>query len=202
MMQPEADSPPDCYSEELSTLITRRQQLIEMRAAESKRLAQSDHPAIARSIAAIIRALQKQINAIDCLIESTVESSSTLHSKVERFCQVDGVGRTTAVLLLAACPELGSLSKNEAAALAGLAPVCRDSGSMRGTRSIQGGRLSIRTALYMAALSASRCNHHLKPFFLRLRAAGKPFKVALTAVMRKLLIHLNSLAKCPLPIPS
>ncbi len=105
----------------------------------------------------------------------------------------------TASALLAALPELGCLSKNEAAALAGLAPFNRDSGSLRGSRTIRGGRIAVRTALFMAALSASRTNPILKAFYQRLRAAGKAHKVALVAVMRKLLIHLNSLLKNPSP---
>ena len=200
-MQPKPTPPPDSASEELGALTARRQQLIEMRSAETKRLDQIDHPYVKQSIAAIMRTLQKQIEKLDTRIQETLAADSVLREKAQRFCKVDGVGPVTASLLLAACPELGTLNKNQVAALAGLAPVCRDSGSLRGTRSIKGGRLNMRTALYMAALSAARCNNHLKPFYRRLRDAGKPFKVAITAVMRKLLIHLNSLAKIPASLP-
>jgi len=200
-MQPAPTQPNDPAYEELAALTTRRQQLIEMRNAETKRLAQIDHPHIKRSIASSIKELTRKIESFEVLIKETIENSPPLLAKVESFCKVKGVGPITAALLIAACPELGTLNKNQVAALAGLAPVCRDSGAMRGKRSIKGGRLNMRTALYMAALSASRSNPHLKPFYQRLRAAGKPFKLALTAVMRKLLIHLNSLARCPIPTP-
>ena len=108
-----------------------------------------------------------------------------------------GVGRLTAVLVLPALPELGTLNRRQAAALAGLCPYNRDSGKWAGQRHISGGRADVRRALYMAALSASRSNHLLKPFYDRLIAAGKPFKVALTAVMRKLVVLMNHLLKNP-----
>lgn len=200
-MQPNPTPRPEPVSEELGVLTARRQQLIAMRSDELKRLAQSDHPKLKGSFAAVLRSIEKQIAAINLLIEQLVASDAALAAKVERLSQVDGVGSTSATLLLAACPELGSLNKGQAAALAGLAPVCRDSGAMRGSRSIKGGRHTIRAALYMAALSASRFNSFLKPVYLRLRAAGKPFKVALVAVMRKLLIYLNSLLKTSVPSP-
>lgn len=194
-MNPKPTSPPDPAFEKLALLTFRRRQLLEMRSAESKRLQQTTDTFIRASISALISSLQKQIDAIDARIATLIRNTPALASKVERLIKVDGVGHTTAALLLAACPELGSLNKNQVAALAGLAPVCRDSGSMRGCRSIRGGRLSMRGALYMAALSASRSNPILKPFYQRLREAGKPFKVAITALMRKLLIHLNSIAR-------
>jgi transposase len=198
-MRPEPTLALDPASEELAALATRRHQLIEMRSAETKRLAQVTHVVLRRSNTTLIACIDKQIKHLDLLIEKVIAGSPDLNPKLQRLCKVEGVGRTTASLLLAACPELGSLNKNQAAALAGLAPLCRDSGTLRGTRSIRGGRLNIRRALYMAALSASRCNPHLRPFFLRLKAAGKPFKVAITATMRKLLIHLNSLARTTPP---
>jgi transposase len=108
------------------------------------------------------------------------------------------VGERTAALLLAQMPELGRLNRRQVAALAGVAPFNRDSGTMRGKRCIFGGRRALRSGLYMAALAASRRNHILAPFYQRLLAAGKPPKVALTAVMRKLLIALNS-ALTPYP---
>ena len=125
----------------------------------------------------------------------------SLQKALEHLTSVKGVGRLSATLLLAACPELGTLSKSEVAALAGLAPVCRDSGKFHGQRTIHGGRLSIRSALYMAAVSASRFNPVLSTFYKRLINQGKPFKVAITAVMRKLVIALNSIVKNALIFP-
>ena len=115
---------------------------------------------------------------------------------------VQGVGAVTASVLLAELPELGACHKNEIAALAGLAPFNRDSGAWRGTRSIRGGRHTVRRVLYMAALSAARANPILRPVYQRLRARGKAHKVALVAVMRKLLIHLNALLKTLPSLPT
>ena len=124
-----------------------------------------------------------------------VKECSLLRAKLLAMTSVQGVGPTSALALLASLPELGSLSKNQAASLAGLAPFNRDSGAFRGQRHIHGGRTPVRNALYMPALVASRSNPFLKPFYLRLRSNDKPAKLALTAVMSKLLIHLNSLLK-------
>jgi transposase len=129
------------------------------------------------------------------LIAQLVAVTPALRAKVEILVAVQGVGHLTATALLAALPELGTFSKNQVAALAGLAPFNRDSGTFRGTRSIHGGRLAVRSALYMAALCASRTNPFLQPVYQRLKAKGKPHKVALVAVMRKLLLHLNRLLK-------
>ncbi len=193
-MQPSATPPPQPLQEHLAELTARRRQLIAMRCEESQRLDQTDYPPLKRSISAILRFIEKQLRSIEAQIEKIVASDAALKAKVERLSQVQGVGRISATLLLAACPELGTLNKKEVAALAGLAPVCRDSGAKHGARFIKGGRPAMRAALYMAALSASKNNPFLRPVYLRLRTAGKPFKVALVAVMRKLLIYLNSLA--------
>ncbi len=152
--------------------------------------------------ASIQKSLLKQIEKLDVLIAQTIASDPALRQKTQTLCSVKGVGITTAAALLASMPELGSLNRNQAAALAGLAPFNRDSGPLRGKRSIHGGRWQVRLSLYMAALSASRHNPHLKAFYSRLRAAGQPFKLALTAVMRKLLIYLNNLLKNLPPLPS
>ena len=109
--------------------------------------------------------------------------------------EVQGIGFVTAVTLLARMPELGTLNRGQCASLAGLAPFDNDSGNHEGKRSIRGGRAEVRTVLYMAALAASRSNHVLKPVYERLIRAKKPFKVAITAIMRKLLIYLNHLLR-------
>jgi transposase len=179
----------------LQELVGRRAELVEDRARETNRLELGCSADITASRRRHLRHLDGQIAKLDALIADLVETSAPLRAKVARLVEVQGVGLLTAVALLAALPELGTLGKNQITALAGLAPFNRDSGAQRGTRSIQGGRIAARQALYMAAFSATRCNAVLRPFYQRLRGAGKPFKVALVAVMRKLLIHLNSLLK-------
>ena len=124
-----------------------------------------------------------------------IDQSETLKKAVELLIQTKGVAENTAISLLTSMPELGTLSNNEAASLAGLAPFNKDSGTMRGRRMIQGGRFRVRETLYMSALVASRQNPILKDFYQNLLAKGKPKKVALVAVMRKLLCYLNSLMK-------
>jgi len=198
---PAADSPPDPGLQRLATYSTRRRQLIALRAAEKNRALRSD-PLLAGSHRAILRALDKEIAAIDAALARTVGACSRLRAKVAALSCVKGVGPNSATALLAALPELGSLSKNQAASLAGLAPFNRDSGLFRGQRHIHGGRLHARCALYMATLVASRHNPVIAAFYLRLISAGKPPKLALTACMRKLLIHLNSLLKYPSSSPS
>ena len=190
--------PPDPQAQQLSALSTRRRQLIASRVAEENRLHRAD-PIARPSIRDCVRFLSNQIAKIDTQLIETVNASPNLRAKVALLTKVKGVGPTTAMALLAAMPELGSLSKNRVTSLAGLAPFPDDSGKRKGERHIHGGRTSARIALYMSALVASRNNPVLKLFYDRLRSNGKPAKVALTAVMRKLLIHLNSLLKNPLP---
>ena len=127
--------------------------------------------------------------------QQLIAQSSVLADKAKKLTAISGVGPRTAALLLAQMPELGTLNRREAAALAGLAPFNHDSGKHRGQRSIFGGRRAVRTGLYMAALVAARHNPILATFYQRLRAAGKPPKLALTATMRKLLLVLNSALK-------
>ena len=147
------------------------------------------------SLRSHLKYLDLQIKSLLVRIAEVVKSSPSLKAKVDLLAQVHGIASLSAAALLASLPELGSLSKNEVASLAGLAPFNRDSGAFRGKRSISGGRIEVRRALFMSALCASRGNPILKSFYQRLRAAGKPHKVALVAVMRKLLIYLNSLLK-------
>ncbi len=141
--------------------------------------------------------IKKQTAKVEALIEALLARQTTLANQVRRLDDITGVGRITAVTVLAAMPELGQLNRRQAAALAGLRPYNRDSGQWAGKRCIHGGRAGVRRALYMAALSASRSNHLLKPFYDRLIAAGKPAKAALTAVMRKLIVSMNHLLKNP-----
>jgi transposase len=138
-------------------------------------------------------------DTIDAGIAHLIGQDQVLCVKAQKLTAISGVGARTAALLLAQMPELGQLNRGEAAALAGLAPFNHESGSIRGKRAIFGGRRPLRSGLYMAALSAARYNPILSSFYQRLRAKGKPHKLALTAVMRKLLLALNSSLK-PEPI--
>jgi len=194
-MQPDPTAPPEEHVVLLDELVTRRAQLVEDRARERNRLEQASGPDVAASLRLHIRHLDEQIKKLLKRIAEVVEKHPSLKAKVSLLAQVHGIGTLTASVLLATLPELGTLSKNEVTALAGLAPFNRDSGAFRGKRSIHGGRIGVRCAIYMSALCASRGNPILKTFYQRLRAAGKPHKVALVAVMRKLLIYLNSLLK-------
>ncbi|MDB6118116.1 MAG: transposase [Verrucomicrobiaceae bacterium] len=131
------------------------------------------------------------------MIQDHTARDKEMNAKVERLCLLQGVGRVTATGVLAALPEIGTLNRGQVTALAGLAPRNRDSGKHKGRRTIGGGRATVRRALYMAALSASRMNPKLKALYTRLTAAGKPAKLALTAVMRQLLSVMNTLIKNP-----
>lgn len=179
----------------LADLVTRRAQLVGMLTQEKNRLAQASSPRVRKSIEAIIRALQKQIGDAEEDIAGEIENSPVWKDAAERMDSVPGVGFKTACVLLASLPELGTLSRQSIAALAGLAPVNRDSGKMRGKRSIGGGRADVRTALYMAALTAVRHNPTIKKFYQRLVADGKAKKVALTAAAHKLLTILNAILR-------
>jgi transposase len=199
--QPPAASALEPALQKLAALCARRRQLLSLRVAEKNRLLRAE-PCVAASLRAILRVLDSQIASLDKSLAATVASCSLLRAKVAALCQVKGIGPTSAIALLAAMPELGSLSKNQAASLAGLAPFNHDSGLFRGQRHIHGGRLAARCALYMPALTASRHNPVIAPFYSRLLLNGKPPKLALTASMRKLLIHLNSLLKNLSPLPA
>jgi transposase len=135
---------------------------------------------------------QSQIETVEKEIKKMVRAQAPFQQRVDCLTQIQGVGFRTALLTLVFLPELGSMNRGGTAALAGLAPWTRDSGTMKGKRCIGGGRAQVRPVLYMAALSASRCNPVLAPFYQGLKKREKPSKVALTAVMRKLLIHMNS----------
>jgi len=147
----------------------------------------------------LVRQIKGQIEKLDQLIEELIAKSPELSAKAAKLVAVSGVGARTAALLLAQMPELGELNRGQAAALAGVAPFNRDSGKLAGRRAIYGGRRAVRSGLYMAALVAARYNPILRAFYQRLRTAGKPPKLALTATMRKLLLVLNSALK-PDPI--
>jgi transposase len=186
----------------LRALCDRRQSLLEVRLAEANRsrlLTDKDLAALSRSF---LKQLDAHLARIEALLRRAVSQEPLLADKVARLCSVPGVGFIIAVGLLAYLPEIGSLNRKSCAALAGVAPFNCDSGLFRGSRRTQAGRFPLRRFLYMAALVASRFNPVLKAFYLRLRSASKPPKVALTALMRKLVIFLNSLLKSPPPLPA
>jgi transposase len=201
-VQPAPTPRPDPAFTKLQQLVHRRWQLVNDRAAESTR--QSEQVVCAEIKASLrrhLRQLNAEIEKLEGFIDELVKATPALRTRVEILVAVKGVGQLTAAALLAALPELGACSKPQVAALAGLAPFNRDSGARRGTRSICGGRHDVRRALFMAALCAARANPVLKPVYQHLRANGKAHKVALVAVMRRLLTHLNSLLK-PLSLPT
>lgn len=196
-IHPEPTRPPSAARTRLAELVTRRGQLVETRVAESNRAAHDTDKILVRQSRALLVLLDKQIAENERHIAAQIAADEGMKAAGERLQQVPGVGATTTATLLAAMPELGTLSDGEAAALAGLAPYNRDSGPWRGTRRIHGGRAQVRCALSMAALSAVRHAPILRAFYQRLRAAGKKPLVALTAAMRKLLLLLNRLLKTP-----
>ena len=193
--RPVAD-PPLCREQmALRELVNHRRQLVESRKALRTQRQQVLSERVAEQIEESIALLEKRLEAIEQEIEKLIEANALWKQKLEVLMATKGVGLRTAVMLLVGMPELGTLNRSQCAALAGVAPYDDDSGKFRGQRSIQGGRAEVRSALYMAALSAARSNPVLKAVYERLLEAKKPAKVALTAVMRKLLIHLNSLLK-------
>lgn len=194
-MKPPPRPLPTPQQRELEDLVARRAQLVGMLTQEKNRLGQTSSVAVRKSIEAVIKALRKQVDDTENQIARRIESSEVWKDAADRLDSVPGVGFKTVCVLLGALPELGTLSRQKIAALAGLAPVNRDSGAMRGKRSIAGGRADVRTALYMAALTAVRHNPVLKTFYQRLVAAGKPKKVALTAAAHKLLTILNAIIR-------
>jgi transposase len=178
----------------LQALVARRRQLIEMLTMERNRLGRA-HKGIKRSHLRIIHFLEKQLAETDEGLGRALRECGVWREKVELLESVPGVARVTSLNLLASLPELGALNRRQISALAGVAPFNRDSGGWQGKRSIYGGRATARQALYMAALVGSRHNPVIRAFYERLRQAGKPAKVALTACMRKLLTILNRMLK-------
>jgi len=193
-MRPEVRRLPDARELELKALVARRRELVEMITAERNRLG-SAPKVLRKEISAHIRWLEGRLKERDRDLDRMLRSSPLWREREDLLRAVPGVGPVLCATLLADLPELGVLSRREIAALVGVAPLNRDSGSMRGRRTVSGGRAQVRAALYMATLAAVRFNPALKTFYLRLRSAGKPAKVALTAAMRKLLITLNAILK-------
>lgn len=185
---------PDASTQALAALMPRRRQILDMRTAETNRLWSASR-AIRPEIQTHIRWLVRQVAKLDKELSQTIRSSPAWREKDDLLQSMPGVGPVLATTLLASVPELGTLNRRQIAALVGVAPLNRESGTWRGKRVVGGGRAPVRAVMYMGALVAARHNPILKAFYQRLRQAGKASKVALTACMRKLLTMLNAMLK-------
>lgn len=179
----------------LDDLVDRRRQLIGMRVQETLRLGTAASKPLQKSLKKHIAWLDRQIDDVDRDLTKRLRESDVWRAKDDLLRSIPGVGSVTTVTMLAKCPELGTLNRREIAALAGVAPLANDSGKHRGKRFIWGGRAEVRAVLYMASISAMRCNAAIKAFAERLKKAGKPPKVVIVACMRKLLTIMNSMLK-------
>jgi transposase len=197
-LRPEPSALPDESREELKALLARRRQLIDMITAENNRQLTAPK-AIQREIRAHIEWLRRRLKKTDDDLTRHIKASPIWKAKDQILQSTPGIGPTTSMTMLAVLPELGSLNRRTIAALAGVAPMNRDSGKWRGRRTIQGGRTTVRNALFMCTLVATKFNPTIKALYQRLLLAGKPKMVALTACMRKLLIILNAMLKTNTP---
>ena len=193
-IQPTPKALPDEEIRALQGILARRRQLVDMLTAENNRLTTAPKP-VAKRIAAHIKWLEKELSRTDGDLDKAIKESPALAENEALLRSVPGVGPVLARTLLAEVPELGTLTHKRLAALVGVAPLNRDSGTFRGSRAVWGGRAEVRAALYMGALVAARRNPVVRGFYERLLAAGKPKKVALVACMRKLLAILNAVFK-------
>jgi transposase len=204
-VQPAPRPLPDAAAQLLDAVLTRRRQLLEMLTAERNRLGFAPRPLHA-GIRRHIAWLERQLDDVTGELARLIEASPVWQAKDDLLQSVPGIGPIVSYTLLGELPELGRLSHKQIAALVGVAPLARDSGTLRGKRLVWGGRATVRTALYLAALSGCRWNPVLRVFFDRLRAAGKPPKVALVACARKLLVILNAMVRdntrWAVPVPS
>jgi len=197
-VQPDPRPLADEATRALDALLTRRRQVLDMLTAERHRL---EHalPAIRRDLTQHIRWLERRLRDVDHDLDQMIQSSPVWRAKEDLLRSAPGIGPVVSRTLIGELPELGTLSRKQIAALIGVAPLARDSGTLRGKRLVYGGRAPVRAALYMAALVAARRNPAIRTFYQRLVAAGKPPKLALTACMRKLLTMLNAMVKTDTP---
>lgn len=194
VVRPHAHPASTDSQQRLVGMIARRRQLHRMTTAERNRL-RNAHPAVRLQLQEHIDWLRQALKELDAEIEDLLHNDLELKAKTDLLCSAPSIGMVTAASLLADCPELGMLDRKKIAALVGVAPMNKDSGRKSGKRRIMGGRAPLRAALYMAALSASRYNPAIQPFYARLVGNGKEKKVALTACMRKLLTMLNAMMR-------
>ena len=197
-VRPEVRMLPDADAQELDALLARRRQLLEMLQAEKNRLGQvfgrGKRP-VKKSLKSHIIFLERELRIADTDLGAMVRNSPAWRERDDLLQSVPGVGRVLSLTLLADLPELGRLSRRQIAKLVGVAPLSRDSGTLRGRRFVHGGRASVRGVLYMGALVATKYNPLIRAFYQRLLAAGKPKKLALVACMRKLLTILNMMVR-------
>lgn len=186
---------PDEQAQALAELVARRRQLVGMRTAEGNRLAAARSKKVRQSVETLLEAIDEQLDEVDGELDTLIRACPAWLDKVNLLKGVPGIGDATARALVAELPELGACSRQEVAALVGVAPINRDSGTMRGRRTTWGGRATVRTALYMATLVATRHNPVIRAHYQKLVAAGKLKKVALVACMRKLLVILNAMLR-------
>ena len=194
-IKPEPRPVPDDQARELGELVQRRRQIIEMMTMERNRRRQLTQRRLIKSVDRLLAMLQKELTELEQDLDDIIRGTPAWREAENLLKSVKGVGDIVARTLIADLPELGTMGRKQIAALVGIAPLNRDSGTMRGRRTIWGGRAKVRASLYMAALVASRRNPRLAAFYRRLIAAGKPRKLALTALMRKLLTILNAILR-------
>lgn len=193
--RPEPQAMPTDEQKQIKELVTRRRQLVGLRASEKNRRHSARTMRVRQSIDTIIITLDRELAEIDRDIDGLIRNSPLWREEEKLLKTFKGVGPVVSRVVLAKLPELGKLNRQEIACLVGLAPLNRDSGKMRGKRMISGGRKDVRDALYMAAVSAIQHNNVIKPFYERLTKAGKLYKVAMTACMRKILLILNAMVR-------
>jgi len=194
-VRPAVRAVPDAQARLLGQLVARRRQLVDMLGAEHNRRRLIEPPALRRRLDAHIRWLERALHELEGDIDTTIRSSPMWRATEDLLRSVPGIGPITASTLIADLPELGHLDRRKIAALVGVAPINRDSGTLRGRRMIAGGRAAVRHVLYMATLSAIRHNPIIAAFYQRFITAGRPSKLALTAAMRKLLVILNAILR-------
>ncbi len=190
-----ADQPPEPERNTLAQLAKRRDQLVQMRAQEKNRRSEAYDRTMKESIARVIDCFDEEVEAIEAAIKALIKSKPEISEQARLMQSAPGVGPVACMQLIAQMPELGQVGPKQVAALAGLAPLNVDSGTYRGKRAIGGGRKRVRDALYMAALNAVRRDGPFRSFYQKLRTAGKPAKLALIAVARKLLTTLNAMLR-------
>lgn len=201
-LQPKPTAPRTKHEQQLTELVRRRAQLLDVLVMQRQQAERLVLPGLRRQAQGLVRRLERDVAQLEAQLQVLRTQTDSLDQRARKLEAITGVGAVTALSVLAELPELGTLNRGQAAALAGLAPHPRESGQWHGRRRIGGGRAAVRRALYMAAVVAARFNPPLKAFYQRLRDHGKPAKVALTAVMRKLIVLMNHLLKQPNPIPT